>query len=76
MENSNPIERSETTQGIAKINQDNCATFSGMEQEIFSVQNKKIFANEKISQWACTRRRTKEIKVNKGSITMTPDWLL
>ena len=59
MENSSTIERSETTQGIAKINEDNCATFSRMEQEIFSVQNEKIFANEKIPQWVCTRRRTK-----------------
>ena len=35
MENSSPIERSKKTHGIIEINQDNCATFSRMQQEIF-----------------------------------------
>ena len=35
MENSSPIERSEKNQGITEINQDNCATFSRMQQEFF-----------------------------------------
>ena len=34
MKNSSPIERSEKTQGITEINQDNCATFSRMQQEL------------------------------------------
>ena len=35
VENSSPIERRKTTQGITEINRDNCANFSRMQQELF-----------------------------------------
>ena len=43
MENSSPIERSETTQGIIEINRDNYATFSRMQQELFPYIIRKYF---------------------------------
>lgn len=65
VENSSSTARSETSQGTAKDNSDNCATFSRMQQtqknELFSVQNKQIFAHEKIPQWSWTSSKTKEI---------------
>ena len=48
MENSSPIERRETTQGIAKINQDNCAAFSRMQQEIFLYIVKKYLQRRRL----------------------------
>lgn len=51
VENSSSTERSETSQGTAKDNSDNCATFSRMQQ----TQKNELFLY-RISKYLQTRR--------------------